>query len=353
MAEQKLLSVQNLRACFFTPEGVVKAVNGVSFNIPPGKTLGVLGESGCGKSVTAMSILRLIPDPPGKIMEGVVLFKGRDLLSLSQAEIRKIRGNEIGMIFQEPMTSLNPVYTIGNQISEALVIHRGLNYNDAMDVAIEQLKLVGIPAPEKRVREYPHQLSGGMRQRAMIAMAISCRPSLLIADEPTTALDVTIQAQILDLMLELQETLGMAFMMITHDLGVIVEVSDNIVVMYAGQIVESIPVSTLFSGAKHPYTKGLLASNPVMGKKFKTGKKRLNEIVGSVPSLICLPSGCLFKDRCPIAFSKCKRRPPLFTIDKDHQVRCWKAEDEAVAVNEVPTESAYNPGVQSRGRIAY
>ncbi|RTZ97929.1 MAG: ABC transporter ATP-binding protein [Deltaproteobacteria bacterium] len=330
MAEEKLLSIRNLKTRFFTPEGVVKAVNGVSFNVPKGKTLGVLGESGCGKSVTAMSILRLVPDPPGKISADAITFEGRDLLSLSPADIRKIRGNDIGMIFQEPMTSLNPVYTIGNQISEALILHRGLNNSDALDMAIEQLKLVGIPAPEKRVREYPHQLSGGMRQRAMIAMAISCRPQLLIADEPTTALDVTIQAQILDLMLELQETLGMAMMMITHDLGVISEVSDDIVVMYAGQVVESISVNTLFGGAKHPYTKGLLASNPVMGRKFKTGKKRLNEIVGSVPSLISLPSGCLFKDRCPIAFEKCKQRPPLFTIDKAHQVRCWKVEAKAV-----------------------
>ncbi len=330
MTEEKLLSVRNLQTHFFTPEGVVKAVNGVSFDVPKGKTLGVLGESGCGKSVTAMSILRLIPDPPGKITGDAIIFEGRDLLSLSKTEIRKIRGNDIGMIFQEPMTSLNPVYTIGNQISESFIIHRGVNYHDAMDMAIEQLKLVGIPAPEKRVREYPHQLSGGMRQRAMIAMAISCRPQLLIADEPTTALDVTIQAQILDLMLELQETLGMAMMMITHDLGVIVEVSDNIVVMYAGQIVESVSVSTLFGGAKHPYTNGLLASNPVMGKKFKTGKKRLNEIVGSVPSLISLPSGCLFKARCPMAYAKCEERPPLFTIDKDHQVRCWKVESKAV-----------------------
>jgi len=329
-----------LQTHFFTPEGVVKAVNGVSFDVAKGKTLGVLGESGCGKSVTAMSILRLIPDPPGKITGDAITFAGRNLLSVSQTEIRKIRGNDIGMIFQEPMTSLNPVYTIGNQISESFIIHRGVNYSDAMDMAIEQLKLVGIPAPEKRVREYPHQLSGGMRQRAMIAMAISCRPQLLIADEPTTALDVTIQAQILDLMLELQETLGMALMMITHDLGVIVEVSDNIVVMYAGQIVESISVRTLFGGAKHPYTKGLLLSNPVMGKKFKTGKKRLNEIVGSVPSLISLPSGCLFKDRCPMAFKKCEQRPPLFTIDKDHKVRCWKVEAEAV--DESPTESICN-----------
>ncbi len=340
MVEDKLLSIRNLQTHFLTPEGVVKAVNGVSFDVPNGKTLGVLGESGCGKSVTAMSVLRLIPDPPGKIIGGSIIFEGRNLLSLSPTEMRKVRGNEIGMIFQEPMTSLNPVYTIGDQISESLVIHRGLKRNDAMDMAIEQLRLVGVPAPEKRVREYPHQLSGGMRQRAMIAMAISCRPKLIIADEPTTALDVTIQAQILDLMLELQETLNMAMMMITHDLGVIVEVSDNIVVMYAGQVVESLSVKALFGGAKHPYTKGLLASNPIMGEKFKKGKKRLNEIAGSVPSMISPPPGCLFENRCRMAFAKCKESPPLFTVDEDHMVRCWRVEQQVIEMS--PVESVHH-----------
>jgi oligopeptide/dipeptide ABC transporter ATP-binding protein len=331
MVEEKLLSIKNLQTHFFTPEGVVKAVNGISFDVPKGKTLGVLGESGCGKSVTAMSILRLIPDPPGKITDGSIIFNGRDLISVSPTEMRKIRGNDIGMIFQEPMTSLNPVYTIGNQISESFITHHGVNNKDALDMSIEQLQLVGIPAPEKRVHEYPHQLSGGMRQRAMIAMAISCRPQLLIADEPTTALDVTIQAQILNLMLELQETLGMAIMMITHDLGVISEISDKVVVMYAGQVMESLSIKTLFGGAKHPYTNGLLASNPRMGEKFKVGKKRLNEITGSVPNLIFLPSGCLFEDRCRMASVRCKEKsPPLFVVDKDHMVRCWNVEAEAV-----------------------
>ena len=331
MVEEKLLSIKNLQTHFFTPEGVVRAVNGISFDVPKGKTLGVLGESGCGKSVTAMSILRLIPDPPGKITDGSIIFKGRDLISVSPTEMRKIRGNDIGIIFQEPMTSLNPVYTIGNQISESFITHRELNKKDALDMSIEQLKLVGIPAPEKRVHEYPHQLSGGMRQRAMIAMAIACRPQLLIADEPTTALDVTIQAQIMNLLLELQDTLGMAIMMITHDLGVISEISDNVVVMYAGQVMESLSIQTLFNEAKHPYTRGLLASNPRMGEKFKNGKKRLNEITGSVPNLIFLPSGCLFEDRCNKASERCKEKsPPLFSVDRDHMVRCWNVESEAV-----------------------
>jgi oligopeptide/dipeptide ABC transporter ATP-binding protein len=324
-----LLRVNDLQTYFFTPEGVVKAVDRVSFDLSRGRTLGILGESGCGKSVTALSIMRLIADPPGRIIGGSIHFENDDLLELPLAEMRTIRGNQISMIFQEPMTSLNPVYTVGDQIGEVYVTHRGLNERDARDQTIEILRLVGIPAPEQRVHEYPHQLSGGMRQRVMIAMAMACRPKLLIADEPTTALDVTIQAQILDLMLGLQEEFGMAIMMITHDLGVISEVSDQVVVMYAGEVVEYCPVDVLFVTPLHPYTRGLIASIPRLGVKFTQGKKSLREIPGIVPNLIRLPAGCLFSPRCGRVIDQCrKERPPLFILGEDHGARCWVAEKE-------------------------
>ncbi len=324
---EKMLRIENLRTHFFTPEGVVKAVDGLSLEISRSKTLGVLGESGCGKSVTALSVMRLIPDPPGRIVSGAIFFEETNILELPASRMRQIRGNQISMIFQEPMTSLNPVYTIGDQIAETYVVHQGLSRRDSFNQAIEMLRMVGIPSPAKRAREYPYQLSGGMRQRAMIAMAMACRPRLLIADEPTTALDVTIQAQILDLMLGLQDELGMAIMIITHDLGVIGEVSDQVVVMYAGEVVEYSPIDTLFTDPSHPYTVGLMSSIPVLGAKFKKGKKRLREISGLVPNLIRLPPGCLFAPRCERTMERCrKERPPLFSLNPDHGARCWLVE---------------------------
>jgi peptide/nickel transport system ATP-binding protein/oligopeptide transport system ATP-binding protein len=324
---KKLLDLKELHTHFYTPEGVVKAVNGVSFSISSGKTLGILGESGCGKSVTALSIMRLIPDPPGKIRAGKIDFSGTDLTRMPLSQIRRIRGNQISMIFQEPMTSLNPVYTVGNQISETYITHQGLNQKEAMDKAVEMLQMVGIPSPDKRVHEFPHQLSGGMRQRVMIAIAMACKPQLLIADEPTTALDVTIQAQILDLMLRLQDELGMSIMIITHDLGVIAEVSDEVVVMYAGQVVENSTIDTLFDNSRHPYTIGLMQSIPQLGRKFKIGKESLKEIPGTVPNLIKLPDGCMFWPRCSKVMERCRHeRPPTFTLTSDHGVRCWLAE---------------------------
>ena len=297
---EDLLRITDLSTHFYTPEGIVRSVDGVDLEIPKGVCLGVLGESGCGKSVTALSVMQLIPSPPGKIVSGSIKFEGRDLLSLPANEMRAIRGKDISMIFQEPMTSLNPVYTVGNQIGEVFRIHQRLKRTQALEKSIEMLHMVGIPSPEKRVHEYPHQLSGGMRQRIMIAMAMVCRPKLLIADEPTTALDVTIQAQILELMVGLQEKSGMSVMMITHDLGVISEVSDHVIVMYAGQVVERCGIDELFSHPLHPYSRGLLDSIPKSGEKFTTGKQPLKEIPGQVPSLIDLPRGCLFASRCPI-----------------------------------------------------
>ncbi len=326
----KLIRITELHTHFFTPEGIVRAVDGVSFDINRGQSLGVLGESGCGKSVTALSIMRLIPDPPGKIRQGSILLDGKDLVQAGESEMRTIRGNQVSMIFQEPMTSLNPVYTIGDQISETYITHQGMTAKEALDRSVEMLKLVGIPAPDKRVSEYPHQLSGGMRQRAMIAMAMACRPQLLIADEPTTALDVTIQAQILNLMLHLQEELGMAIMMITHDLGVIAEMSDHVVVMYAGEVVEYSPIDTLFTESRHPYTVGLMKSIPKLGYKFTHGKTSLLEIPGIVPNLIRLPPGCLFAPRCDRVMERCRHeRPPLFVLDDTHGAKCWLVEKEA------------------------
>jgi oligopeptide/dipeptide ABC transporter ATP-binding protein len=303
-----LIQVKNLRTSFFTPEGEVRAIDGVSFEIGEGKTLGLVGESGCGKSVTSLSIMRLIPTPPGKIVGGEIIYRGRDLLKLSNEEMRKIRGNEISMVFQEPMTSLNPVFTVGNQIGEAIRLHQGLGKRETRAKTIEMLRLVKIADPESRVDAYPHQLSGGMRQRVMIAMALSCNPSLLIADEPTTALDVTIQAQILELMKELQQKIGMALLLITHDLGVVAEQADDVAIMYAGKIVERARARTIFLNPRHPYTVGLLNSLPGAGREKK---KRLDAIPGVVPSPLRLPSGCRFRDRCPKAADICAQQEPL------------------------------------------
>jgi oligopeptide/dipeptide ABC transporter ATP-binding protein len=318
-----LIEVKGLKTHFFTDEGVSPAVDGVDYSVKKGETLGVVGESGCGKSVTALSILRLIPDPPGKIVAGDIRFEGESLLKLTPNEMRKIRGNKISMIFQEPMTSLNPVYTIGNQISETLTLHQGLTKKEALERSIEMLKLVGIPSPARRVTEYPHQLSGGMRQRAMIAMALACNPSLLIADEPSTALDVTIQAQILDLMGSLKEELNTAIILITHDLGVVAESAARVVVMYAGKIVEDADVYQIFEEPMHPYTEGLLQSIPRIDLSAKK-KQRLQEISGVVPIPSRLPKGCHFHPRCPRAMDICSQEAPELKVEQNsHKVRCW------------------------------
>lgn len=324
LSKEALVNVKNLKTYFYTEEGVVKAVDGVDYEIYPGETLGIVGESGCGKSVTSLSIMRLIESPPGKIVAGEINFQDKDLIKIPEKEMRKIRGNDISMIFQEPMTSLNPVYTVGDQIIEAIMLHKGVDRKEARKQAIDMLKKVGIPLPEQRVDEYPHQLSGGMRQRVMIAMALSCDPKLLIADEPTTALDVTIQAQILELMNSLKESYGMSIMMITHDLGVIAEVSDRVAVMYAGKVVEYTDVDTLFEDPKHPYTWGLMNSIPKLDKDVD----RLEAIPGSVPSPLNFPEGCKFNTRCPLAEGKCyDEEPPLEDATEGHKVRCWRYED--------------------------
>ena len=324
MNDQRVLEIRDLKTYFFTYEGVAKAVDGVTYQLAKGEPLGVVGESGCGKSVTALSILRLIPIPPGKIVGGEILFKGKNLIDLSEEEMRKIRGNRISMIFQEPMTSLNPVFTIGNQIQETIKLHQGLSKRESLEKAIEMLRLVNIPSPERCVNQYPHELSGGMRQRAMIAMSLACNPEILIADEPTTALDVTIQAQILDLLNKLKEELGMAIILITHNLGVIAETVNRVLVMYAGKIVEEAKTKTLFENPQHPYTRGLLKSIPRLGDKVRHGKVRLSEIPGVVPSLYEIPSGCKFSTRCPSVMDICKEKEPeLKEIEKDHFSACW------------------------------
>ena len=321
-----LIEVNGLKTYFYTEDGVVRAVDGVDFTIEPEKTLGVVGESGCGKSVTALSIMGLVQMPPGKIEEGEILFhqdgKVTDLTKLNPKgkEYRSIRGDQIAMIFQEPMTSLNPVYTIGNQIMEAIILHQHLNKKQAREKAIEMLRAVGIPVPEQRVDEYPHQLSGGMRQRAMIAMALSCNPSLLIADEPTTALDVTIQAQVLDLMNDLRKEFKTAIQFITHDLGVIADMADDVVVMYLGKIVEGSDVREVFHNPKHPYTQGLMNSIPSLASK----KERLTPIKGVVPDPFDVPAGCGFEPRCPHAMEICKTKvPPLKEVAPGHTAACW------------------------------
>ncbi|MCG8470427.1 MAG: ABC transporter ATP-binding protein [Desulfobacterales bacterium] len=320
-----LLEVKDLTTRFHTQRGVAQAVNGVSFGMLPGEILGVVGESGCGKSVTAQSIMRLIPEPPGEIEKGEILYQKKDLLTLSMAEMRKIRGDRISMIFQEPMTSLNPVKTIGKQIGEVYALHRGVSKKESLDKAISMLEKVQVPEPARRVKEFPHQLSGGMRQRVMIAMALACDPEILIADEPTTALDVTVQAQIMDLMLRLQERQKTAIMMITHDLGIIAEMATRVIVIYAGRIVESAPTRALFHETAHPYTMGLMGSVPVIGEALDEG--RLTEISGMVPSLFALPEGCSFAPRCPHKTRRCKAEmPPLLKVSEDHEVRCWLCE---------------------------
>jgi peptide/nickel transport system ATP-binding protein len=332
-----LLEVKGLKTYFFTRDGVVRAVDGISFSILRGETLAIVGESGCGKSVTSLSILRLIASPPGRTVEGSVVFEGRDLLALPEAEMRKVRGDAISMIFQEPMTSLNPVLTIGHQIAEVLVLHRGLSRDDAMQRAVEMLRLVRIPEPEQRVTEYPHQLSGGMRQRVMIAMALACEPRLLIADEPTTALDVTIQAQILDLMRELKARTGAAIVLITHDLGVVAEMAQRVVVMYAGRKVEEATVEALFAHPRHPYTRGLLESIPKLGaagggRGAGTGA-RLAEIAGTVPSLSQTIVGCAFAPRCAYATVRClSEYPPFEEKVPGHGAACWESERLAARV---------------------
>jgi len=322
--QEHLLTVKNLRTYFYTFDGVAKAVDDVSVHLKKGEILGIVGESGCGKSVTAQTILQLIPMPPGKIVSGSIVFDGIDLTKLSMENMRSVRGNRIAMIFQEPMTALNPVFTIGDQISEMFTLHKKMNKKEAWNNSIEMLQKVQIPAPEKRVHEYPHQLSGGMRQRAMIAMALSCNPEILIADEPTTALDVTIQAQILDLMLKLKEEYETAVMMITHDLGVIAELAERVVVMYAGKIVEEGRTEDIFYNPMHPYTQGLLQSIPKLGYRAMGDRQQLHEINGMVPSLFHLPQGCGFCPRCPKAMDTCRENlPDIKPINENHQVRCW------------------------------
>ncbi len=333
-----LLEVRELQTHFFTDDGVVRAVDGVSFAIEPGETLAVVGESGSGKSVTSLSILRLVASPPGRIVGGQIRFRGRDLLALSDAEMRSIRGKEISMIFQEPMTSLNPVYSCGEQILEVLMLHEKLDRPTARARTVDMLRMVGIPSPEQRVDEYPHQMSGGMRQRVMIAMALACRPALLIADEPTTALDVTIQAQILDLLKGLQKELGMAVLLITHDLGVVAETADRVAVMYAGQVVEYCAVRPAFRSTRHPYTAGLLASLPKLGAETE----RLRVIPGNVPNPVRFPSGCRFHPRCPIAVERCRSEvPALRDVGGGHLARCFRSEEIASgAVDPVAGEGA-------------
>ena len=321
-----LLEIEDLRTYFFTRDGVVRAVDGVSYEVRPGETLAVVGESGCGKSVTALSILRLIPSPPGRIVGGTIRFQGRNLLEIDESEMRSIRGNEVSMIFQEPMTSLNPVLTIGRQIGETLRLHQGLDAKQALERSIEMLRLVHIPEAERRVEQYPHQLSGGMRQRVMIAMALACNPKLLIADEPTTALDVTIQAQILDLMRELKSKIGAAIVLITHDLGVVAEMAQRVIVMYAGRKVEQSSVGELFERPLHPYTRGLLNSVPKLGSTLdEKSQRRLMEIPGLVPSLREEIVGCAFAPRCPFAVERCRRdAPELESLGEDRLVACFE-----------------------------
>ena len=323
MENNSLLEIKNLRTYFYVRGYVAKAVDNISLTIKSGETLGLVGESGCGKSVTAHSIIRLIPHPPGKIEGGDIFFDGQDLLNFSESQMRKIRGNQISMIFQEPMTSLNPVFPVGDQVGEVIRLHQKLSRRATRERVIEMFHLVGIPAAKKRLADYPHQMSGGMRQRVMIAMALACNPKLMIADEPTTALDVTIQAQILDLMNKLKDETGAAILFITHDLGVIAEMAQNVAVMYAGKVMESTDVKTLYANPKNPYTVGLLQSIPVLGRESK--ENRLQTISGVVPSLLNLPAGCLYSDRCPDVFNDCRQvEPEMYAVADNHLVRCLK-----------------------------
>ncbi len=331
-AEANVLDVKGLQTVFFTNSGLFRAVDDVSFHVKRGETLAIVGESGCGKSVSALSIMRLVPNPPGRIVGGQIMLDGTDLLALDEARMREIRGNRISMIFQEPMTSLNPVIRIGDQISEAVRLHRDMNAKAAWEQAVEMLRLVRIPEPARRAQEYPHQLSGGMRQRAMIAMALACRPALLIADEPTTALDVTIQAQILALMVDLQKELGMGLILITHDLGVVAQTAQRVIVMYAGKKVEEADVETLFANPRHPYTRGLMASIPELPTLGNKAGARLTEIPGTVPALTRLPKGCAFAPRCKLAIDRCHQEyPPLEEFGGEHWAACWRAAETVVA----------------------
>jgi peptide/nickel transport system ATP-binding protein len=319
---KNLLEVRGLRTYFASERGEVRAVDGVDFSLERGRTLGIVGESGCGKSVTALSIMGLVPQPPGRIAGGEVLFEGKDLLKLPAQRLRDLRGDELSMIFQEPMTSLNPAFPVGEQVAEALLRHKDISKDEAQNQAIEMLRRVRIPSPERRARDYPHQLSGGMRQRVMIAMALACNPKLLIADEPTTALDVTIQAQILELMRALRAELGTAIILITHDLGVIAELADDVIVMYAGKVIERCAAKRLFSEPQHPYTVGLLGSIP----RLHLQQDRLSAIEGFVPDAASPPAGCRFHPRCPFVVEKCLREvPPLMEITNDHHAACWRA----------------------------
>jgi len=322
---QPLLSVRELKTRFDTREGSFLAVDGVSFDVAKGEILGLVGESGCGKSVTAMSILRILPDPPGRVVGGEIMFEGEDLLKLPEPRMRKVRGGRIGMVFQEPMTSLNPVFTVGDQVAEALVVHKSMTKERALNRTAELFDLVGLPEPRRQTGNYPHQLSGGMRQRVMIAMAISCEPSLIIADEPTTALDVTIQAQILELLHDIRKKFNTAVILITHDLGIIAQMADRVAVMYAGRIVEYAKTDDLFHDTLHPYTEGLLASLPRPGEKVR----RLNAIPGMVPKMTELPTGCKFLPRCPYGKHEYgHKEPELFEAKPDHWVRCYRASGE-------------------------
>ncbi|WNC16024.1 ABC transporter ATP-binding protein [Brevibacillus brevis] len=319
---QTILQVENLHISFRGEEGDIHPVSGIDFRVHAGETLGIVGESGCGKSVTSLAIMGLLPKGIGRVSEGRIVFQEQILTDMKQTDLQKIRGNEIAMIFQEPMTSLNPVYTVGEQLGEQIRLHLGLGKREAREKAAEMLRMVGIPRAEEIIREYPHQLSGGMRQRVMIAMAMSCDPKLLIADEPTTALDVTIQAQILDLMRELKEKKDTSIVFITHDLGVVAEMCDRVVVMYAGQVIEEAPVRELFQNPQHPYTKGLMASIPSLDQQ----KRRLSSIRGTVPHPSAMPSGCRFAPRCDFAEQVCRENPPLRSIGSEHKCRCWLAE---------------------------
>ncbi|NWF53857.1 MAG: ABC transporter ATP-binding protein [Syntrophaceae bacterium] len=317
---ETLLQVRDLRTHFFTLAGVVRAVDGVSFDLAPGETLGLVGESGCGKSVTALSIMRILPEPAGRIVGGSIRFRDRELTTLPEKAMEKIRGEKIAMVYQEPMTALNPAFTIGDQLGEVFRFHQGLERRQALERAADLLQQVGIPSPKTRVRDYPHQLSGGMRQRAVIAMAMACNPEILIADEPVTALDVTIQAQILDLILNLRSRLGMSLILISHDLGVVANMVERVIVMYAGRMVESAGVEEIFRFPLHPYTRGLFQSIPRIGRRVEN----LPEIPGSVPNLLNLPAGCKFANRCPEVMDRCRREePPLFRAGEDHESRCW------------------------------
>ncbi|WGS20519.1 MULTISPECIES: ABC transporter ATP-binding protein [unclassified Bradyrhizobium] len=328
MAAETVLEVKNLQTVFFTNSGLFRAVDDVSFSVRRGETLAIVGESGCGKSVSALSIMRLVPDPPGRIIGGSVTLEGTDLLTIDEAAMRDVRGNRISMIFQEPMTSLNPVMRIGDQIIEAVRLHQKVSSKEAWKQAVDMLRLVRIPEPERRAQEYPHQLSGGMRQRAMIAMALACRPALLIADEPTTALDVTIQAQILALIVDLQKRLGTGLILITHDLGVVAQTAQRVIVMYAGKKVEEATVEALFETPLHPYTRGLMASIPAVPSSDAKADARLVEIPGMVPSLTKLPPGCAFAPRCKLAVDRCRQAyPPLEEVRPNHWAACWRADE--------------------------